>query len=256
VIAIGDFVGDFSMAITADGAVWVGYSDSGSGDAIVGNARVVRNSNTDGTWSTTAGFPKTVQAGTADDANAFIVPLNGTSIYAVVHEWNQNIQANGYKIESDSTVTSEGAITAAAVETTTGGSAKVARIGALGLGDGYVHIGYQTTGMEIKYARRNADTTLEAEVLISGSGNIEKAISSPVLAMNNAGDIFMIWSTSTKVFECKFEAPAWGSVTTIVEDTLDSAYEHASIPRWIETSKVPVTWLTTSWHLKHLMIDA
>jgi hypothetical protein len=256
VIAIGSFVGDFSIAITADGAVWVGYADSPSGDAIVGNARVVRNSALDGTWVTAVGFPATVQAGTVDDANALIVPLTVSSIYAVVHEWNQNIQANGHIVASDGTVTAEGAITASAVEATSGGSAKVARIGALGLGDGYVHIGYQTTGAEIKYARRNSDTTLEAEVLISGSGNVEKAISSPVLAMNNAGEIFMVWTTSTKVFECKFDTLAWGSVITVAEDTLDSAYEHVSIPRWIETSKVPVTWLTSSWHVKHLMIAA
>jgi hypothetical protein len=256
VIATGNFVGDHSVAIATDGAVWIGYADSGSGDGVIGNAVVVRNDNTDGTWSTTLGFPLTVQAGITNDANAFIVPIDAGKIYALVHEWDNNRKAKGYTVDSLCNITADGEITAYTVEAVNGSYAKVARIGAIGLGDGIVHIGYQTNIATIRYFRRNADESYEAEVELADSSYVVKAISSPTFAMDASGNVYMYWSTDSKIYLCKHDGSSWSGPTAVVDEGLEAGYEHVKVPELITTSRIPVLYSTDEEHSRIKMTSA
>jgi hypothetical protein len=256
VIPLGDFCGDHSVAIATDGAVWVGYADSGTGDGVVGNALVIRNDNTDGTWATTAGFPLTVQAGITNDANAYVVPIDNDEIYAVVHEWDNNRKAKGYKIDKLCNITYDGEITAYTVEAVNGSYAKVARIGAIGLGDGIVHICYQTNVATIRYLRRNADGSLGTEFELADSSYVVKAISSPTMAMKTTGELYIFWSTDLKIYMVTDDGGPMGAPETVVDEGLEAGYEHVKVPELITTSKIPVMYSTDEEHTRVKMISA
>jgi hypothetical protein len=124
------------------------------------------------------------------------------------------------------------------------------------LGDGIVHIGYQTNVSTIRYLRRNADGSFEAEVELAGSSYVVKAISSPTFAMDGSGNVYMYWSTDLKIYLCKHDGTSWSGPTTVVDEGLEAGYEHVKVPEVISTSMIPVLYSTDEEHTKVKMVAA
>jgi hypothetical protein len=208
VVATTNGVGDHSAAYGSDGKLWIGYGDNDSQNPVSGSAIVIRNDNTDGTWSTTAGFPVTVVTGSSDDAFAIISPIDSGAMHVTVYEWDTEIAARGWTVDTAGTTVSEGDITATAIETGFGllnQGAQVGRIDASGR-DGVVHMAYVPDGAAtVKYRRRSALGVWGSEVTLS-TGRADLVCASPRVAFDGASNLVVMWSEGERYH--------WGAKST------------------------------------------
>jgi len=249
VLATGNFVGDPSLAVATDGAVWVGYKNATAGDACV-----VKNSAVDGTWATAAGFPVQLTI-TTDNRHAMVAPLAAGGIHATVYRYGTDDTALGfYSADGGAVFASEGAITASNVETNSGAGAQVGRIESASEGDGIVHLAYQTDDQKIMYRQRSALGVWGTEVELDDGTNVTAAISSPRISFNGSGEIYVMWSTAANIFMRKYSAGAWGAATAVVTESLEATFEHAMPAELTNGATLQLAYLTDANLVRHRLL--
>lgn len=254
VLSSANQVGDWSLQVATDGRVWVGYCDDGAADAAKGNAKAIKNANTDGTWSTASGFPVTVRAGVSNDAFVILAPLAYGTMHATCYEWNTDAAASCYIIAADGTVTGDGVATSSSIEADSGTAAKVGRIETASLRDGDVHLVYQDSSRNIKY-RKCAVGTWGSEVTLSDNMRVTAAISSPRLSFGDGGKIYVTWSTASKLYLCVYDGATWGTPTEAVSASFEASYEHAMPAFKANGNKLQMVTLLADYTLKHYLLD-
>lgn len=249
VIATGNFVGDISLVVDTGGHAWVGYSDADN----TGEAAVVKNDNTDGTWSTATGFP-TQLTSTGDQRHAIMCPLSGGAMYAVIYKYNAETNATGY-VSSDgsNSFSSEGNVTDSNVEGTSG-AAGVARIDVIGV-SGAVHLVYQTTDHRIVYRTRGADGTLGDEAELAGSGYVNED-SSPRISYDSSGNLYVCWTGQEAIitYYCKHDG-SWSTPAELFSEPRELSYEHLMPALEVESGNWSVVSLTRNYHIRHRVCD-
>lgn len=243
VIATGNNVGDHCMVIDSTGQPWIGYCDNSSGSPTLGNAKCVKNSATDGTWTTASGFPATVKAGVADDAFVILTPLASGAMHGTVYEWATDAAAKGYTISSAGSVTSEGDITSQSVEADAGSAAKVGRIESASRDtSGIVHIVYtRSGGADIRYRKRSAAGSYGTEIILA-SGKSDAIISSPRLSFHGSQDIIVTWTTSATteatIWMCRSfnDGTSFSVPVAIGRFAIETSYEHMMAAEHTDTS--------------------
>lgn len=258
VIATGNNVGDFCLVTDTDGKAWFGYGDNYADSATKGNAKCIKNSATDGTWSTAAGFPATIRAGVSEDAFAVLAPLAAGAMHATTYEWNTNAVANGYTVATDGTVTSEGAITDQAIESD-GVGAAVGRIETAAR-DGVVHMAYtKAGGDEIRYRRRSAAGSWGTETLLA-SGKSDIVISSPRISFDGAAGAIIMWSTHDVQYVCRStdDGLTFGAAATMnTQVTLEETYEHLMPAEYTDDNgALALTYLNANYGLVWALLPA
>lgn len=256
VVSLGSAVGDFSLEVGSDGHVWVGYGTGYSADGgIDGPAKAIRNDNTDGTWSTTEGFPVTVDTPSTEDAFAILAPLDDGTMVAAVYEFNVDAQARGYHIAADGTVSSEGNITTASVEAQSGVQAKVARIEISSIHDGEIHLVYQDTSQNIKYRKRSMAGSWGSETTLSNNARVTDTISSPRIAFGATGQIYVLWSQSASIWLCTYNGSSWGAPVEVASDNYEASYEHAIPALMAHDGQLQVLTLLDDYTLRQYLFD-
>jgi hypothetical protein len=238
ILATGSCASDYTAVVDAAGHLWIGYMAHGAGNNMgVGDAWVLKNSATDGTWATDTGFP--VQLTSSNDSRfALLVALGSGAAYAVVTKWGAPAaKATGYLFaDGSATLTGEGNISGSNVESTSGGGTFVARIAAYGTGDGVTHLVYQDTAARILYAQRAANGTLAAEVVLDTG--VESAVSSPQVAMDDTGNLYVFYTRSGRVYGMKKTGGTWGAPVIVFVDAYNAAYERLSISREVKNNQI------------------
>ena len=246
-IALGTRAGDMNLAVGTDGHAWIGYSDASELPTIT------KNGNTDGTWSTEAGFP-VVLFGTPQ-RGCIVSPLAAGGVHATVYRYNGDGVALGY-YSSDGSLpfTDEGAITVSSVQGIDGVTPMVGSIEAES-SSGVVHLAYQTDDQRIVYRRRNADGTFEDEIELSDNSRVAAAISSPRVSFGAAGQIYVIWSTDANIYLCTYSGAAWGTPTAVVTEALQDWFEHAMPAELANGTKLQLVYLTDDYRLRHRLLS-
>jgi hypothetical protein len=242
--AVPKTMNDFSMCVTSDGHVWVSFGWEG--------LTVLRNANTDGTWTDTAGFPLDLYHHGSGWCG-IVTPNGADSVYVTSYLYGQaDSRARGYAVEADGTFVDEGQISELAVESKSGEKAWVGRIEGMGLGDGVIHIVYQSASHDIRYLRRNADGSFEAEVQLSDSSRVVPAVSSPRLSFSADGDLYVIWTdtASRAVWMVTNAAGSWSAPVSVLTDYFDLWYEHLMPAEFLNGSNLPLTYLDDGYALK------
>lgn len=224
-------VGDHTVCVDSSGHVWVGYCNNT--DQVHGDAVVIKNSATDGTWSTEGDFPRLISS-TDDTRSCTITSIVGTNalstngVYAITHRWNVDEKAHGYYFNGSGTnFVDDGLVTASNVESTSGDGAKVSRIGVEGDSAGTVHLAYQTDGQVIKYHSRSAAGVWGAEVQLADSTTVVDAISCPSAAFDGSGYLYYFWNgPSGNVYWVHNQWGSWSSAKALWKESYEATYEH------------------------------
>jgi hypothetical protein len=238
-IAATTAVSDPNMVIDTNQHLWIGASDY-----------VTKNANTNGTWAAASGFPLTAYKG-----NWILAPLQSGGMYMVNYVWDVNEQSAGYiSATGSSKFTSEGNITALSVETASGSGAHVGRIFADSLGDGVVHVVYQSTTQQICYAQRNANATWAPEVVLATG--VESAVSSPMLAFNPTNsDIIVTWTAFGTLYCVVNHNNSWSATFPIYNASFEDTFEHAISAQLTDPSgNFLVNTLDSSYDLLTLLV--
>jgi hypothetical protein len=238
-IAATTAVSDPNMVIDTNQHLWIGASDY-----------VTKNANTNGTWAAASGFPLTAYKG-----NWILAPLQSGGMCMVNYVWDVNEQSAGYiSATGSSTFTSEGNITALSVETASGSGAHVGRIFADSLGDGVVHVVYQSTTQQIRYAQRNANGTWAPEVVLATSA--ESAVSSPMLTFNPTnGDMIVTWTAYDTLYCAVNHNNSWSAAFPIYSASFEDTFEHAISAQLTDSSgNFLINTLDSSYNLLTLTV--
>lgn len=255
-IATPNSVGDLSVAVGTDGKVWVGYNNAGAGPGgNVGDACVIKNAALDGTWVTDDGFPVAL-TDTNDCRFAIVASLPDGAMYVVVYKWGTDIPATGY-ISDDGSASfdSEGDITTSNIEASAYVAAAVGRIEAASLGDGEIHLAYQTDQAHIIYRKRNSLGAWGDEVDLSI--NASAVVSSPRISFDENGDIYLTWTNGATqtIYIVKREGDTWADVRNVWSEPLEISYEHLMPAEHIYNSRLIIANLTDNYELKTRLID-
>jgi len=259
VIATGNNVGDYSLAFDTSGNAWVGYADNNSDSPTKGNAKAIKNSATDGTWSTAAGFPATIRAGVADDAFAELSPLSGGAMQATTYEWAIDAVSNSYTVSATGTVVSEGAVTSQSVEANAGIGAKVGRVESVSRNN-VVHLAYtRSGGSEIRYVRRSTGGAWGTDVVLA-TGTSDEVVSSPRIAFDGASNIVVMWSNSSSelwMVKSTDDGVTWGSPIRFQNGIyLEPTYAHLMPAEYAdENGLLQIIYLTNTYQLRHGLLN-
>jgi hypothetical protein len=238
-IAATTAVSDPNMVIDTNQHLWIGYNNS-----------ITKNANADGTWATAPGFPVHLPG------NQILAPLSNGGVYTVNYEWGQDIRSVGYiSTTGSSTFTAEGNITALLVEdTASNANTYVGRIFADGLGDGIVHVVYQSTTGQIRYAQRNANGTWAPEVVLATGA--EPAVSSPMLTFNPTnGDIIVTWTAYDTLYGAVDHNNSWSAAFPVYSASFEDSFEHAISAQLTDPSGTfLLNTLDSSYNLLTLMV--
>ena len=228
------------MVIDTNQHLWIGYNNT-----------ITKNANTNGTWATASGFPVHLTG------NQILAPLSDGGVYTVNYVWDVNGRSLGYiSTTGSSTFTAEGNITALPVEdTASNANTYVGRIFADGLGDGIVHLVYQSTTGQIRYAQRNANGTWAPEVVLATGA--EPAVSSPMLTFNPTnGDILVTWTAYNTLYCAVRHNNSWSSAFPVYSTSFEHSFEHAISSQLTDPSGTfLVNTLDSSYHLLALMVS-
>jgi hypothetical protein len=238
-VAATTTVSDPNMVIDTNQHLWIGYNNS-----------ILKNANIDGTWATASGFPVYLLG------NQILAPLSNGGVYTVNYEWGRDIKSVGYISPTGSSAfTAEGNITALLVEdTASNANTYVGRIFADSLGDGIVHLVYQSTTGQIRYAQRNANGTWAPEVVLATGA--EPAISSPMLTFNPTnGDVIVTWTAYDTLYGAANHGGVWSAVFPIYAASFEDSFEHAIAAQLTDPSgNFLVNTLDSSYRLLALMV--
>lgn len=260
-VATGNMVGDYSVEIDTNGNTWVGYYARGDGEAAtVGDGFVIKNANTDGTWSTASGFP--VQLTTSDDARfPMLSALPSGGMHALVYKWAADVDATGYySSDGSSTFSSEGDVTTKAVEASSGTNAQVGRIDCASK-SGVLHYVYQASDQTINYGSRSTGGVYATEFQIAPARTGKDDMSSPRISFSG-NDIIVLWTNGNDgrhhMRRYNSTTQTWEAQRIIyenVDELPEFTFEHLNPAKYANNEKLHFVYLSRTYDVIGVMVD-
>jgi hypothetical protein len=254
VIATGTFVGDHSLSVDTNGHAWFAYGNAGSNtNPVQGDVVVLKNANTDGTWSNASGFPVTVTSNN-DGRFGTLCALNDGGMYLVARKWEADTPALGFVSTGNSTFTAEGSITVGNVQGPTSGGERIGMIDVASY-NGSVHFVYQSDFQKIIYGKRNADGSFENEVEVGTANTFDTDF--PRVSFSSKGTVFILWpdTANERVLFARLKSGNWSTVYILFSEVMPTIRGHLMPAILANGNYLQIVSLTADNILIHRLVN-